>query len=172
MPNGKPMATTSSPGIRSAVERMVAATRSSGIFCARSTARSFSGCTLTMAAGDSVPSAKVTVMDSASCTTCKLVRMVPLSMITTPVPTPRPISAGPLRPFRPGMSPSTRTSEGPTAAAARAACEGRVFWVSVCITAALMSSCVSLRCAGARQGVPGKASARASAAMAAHNVPG
>ena len=39
----------------------------------------------------------------------------------TPEPTPRPISAGPLRPFLPGMSPSTRTSEGPTAAAARAA---------------------------------------------------
>ena len=43
MPNGKPTAITWSPGARSAVERMVAAVRSSGIVFARSTARSFSG---------------------------------------------------------------------------------------------------------------------------------
>ena len=43
MPNGKPIATTSSPGRRFDVEPSVAASRSSGIFFARITARSFSG---------------------------------------------------------------------------------------------------------------------------------
>ena len=56
---------------------------------ARSTARSFSGCALSTTASDSVPSKKVTVMRLAPATTCRLVRMVPLSTMTTPVPTPR-----------------------------------------------------------------------------------
>ena len=47
-------------GERSAVERIVAASRSSGMVFARSTARSFSGCALCTKASDSVPSMKVT----------------------------------------------------------------------------------------------------------------
>ncbi len=63
--------------------------RSSGIFCACSTARSFSGCVPVTVAIDSRPSKKVTLIVSAPATTCRLVRITPLSTITTPVPTPR-----------------------------------------------------------------------------------
>ena len=56
MPKGKPTASTLSPGARSAVERMVAATRSSGMRSACSTARSFSACTPVTVATDSSPS--------------------------------------------------------------------------------------------------------------------
>jgi hypothetical protein len=93
MPNGKPTATTWSPGARSAVERMVAAIRSSGILLACSTARSFSACTPVMRASASSPSENVTLMRSAPCTTCRLVRMMPLSTITTPEPMPRSTSS-------------------------------------------------------------------------------
>ncbi len=89
MPNGKPTATTRSPGMRSPVERMVAATRSSGMALARSTARSCSACTPTTRASDTRPSKNSTFTRSAPCTTCRLVRMVPFSWITTPEPTPR-----------------------------------------------------------------------------------
>ena len=87
---------------------------------ARSTARSFSGCTLSRTASDSVPSVKVTLMRFAPLTTCRLVRMVPLSMMTTPVPTPRsngempfvslPFEALPSSPSV--ISPTTRTTDG------------------------------------------------------------
>ena len=40
------------------------------------------------------PSAKVTLIFSAPATTCRLVRMMPLSTITTPLPTPRSTSPG------------------------------------------------------------------------------
>jgi hypothetical protein len=104
MPNGKPTATTLSPGARSAVERMVAAIMSSGILCACSTARSFSGCTPVIVAVDSRPSKKVTLMLSAPETTCRLVRMTPLSTITTPVPTPRSTSSSPSWALRSGST--------------------------------------------------------------------
>ena len=62
MPNGKPTATTSSPGRSLAVEPMVAGGRSSGMFFALMTARSFSGCAATNTASDSMPSEKVSMM--------------------------------------------------------------------------------------------------------------
>jgi hypothetical protein len=89
MPKGKPTATTSSPGCRFWLLPSVAGCRSSGRRLALITARSFSGCTPITSASDSVPSAKVTWMRLAPCTTCKLVRMTPSSEITTPEPTPR-----------------------------------------------------------------------------------
>src|SRR6185503_19203189 len=86
MPKGKPTATTVSPGRRFAAGRTVAAARSSGTVCACSTARSLSGCWLTIVASDSSPSANTTRTRPAPATTCRLVRIVPLSTITTPLP--------------------------------------------------------------------------------------
>ncbi len=110
MPNGKPTAMTSSPGARSAVPRRVAGTRSSGTVFAWITARSFSGCTPTTVASDSVPSAKTTPSLSPPATTWRLVRMIPLSTMTTPVPTLFSMSRSPSL----GASPScrTRTTDG------------------------------------------------------------
>ena len=89
MPNGKPMAVTCSPSIRCLAERKVAACRSSGICFACSTARSFSGWVLMIAASDSRPSSNCTRTRLAPATTCRLVRITPLSMITTPLPVAR-----------------------------------------------------------------------------------
>ena len=167
IPKGNPTAATMSPGRRSAVERMVAAARSSGILWACSTARSCSGCTPVTVAVASSPSAKVTRMLSAPATTCMLVRMMPVSTITTPVPTPvstSPSSAAALSSLSvlfvlpgtrgdplPGgcltlLYPTTRTTDGATCATARAAGEGMVLLMSVCSTAASMSSWVNWRC--------------------------
>ncbi len=89
MPNGKPTATTSSPGARSAVERRVAGAQVVGIVLACSTARSFSGCTpITVASDFHAVEESARLICSAPATTCRLVRMMPLSTITTPVPTP------------------------------------------------------------------------------------
>ena len=87
---------------------MVAGIRSSGILLACSTARSFSGCTPVIEALDSRPSEKMTLMWSAPDTTCRLVRMTPLSMITTPVPTPFSTSSSSLSELSllPGAGPS------------------------------------------------------------------
>ena len=86
---GSPTATTSSPSARSAVERSVAAARSSGIVFACSTARSCSGRTpMTVGLGLRCRRRTRTLIRSAPATTCRLVRMMPLSTITTPVPTP------------------------------------------------------------------------------------
>ena len=115
MPNGKPTASTWSPGARSAVERIVAASRSSGIVLARSTARSFSGCVLRTTASESEPSKNVTRIFLAPLMTCRLVRIVPLSMITTPVPTPRstvPFSLLSLPSSPSVIRPTTRTTDG------------------------------------------------------------
>lgn len=95
MPKGKPTATTWSPGRRFWVDRRVAASKSSGTLCACSTARSFSGCAPVMLAVVSSPSWKVMPMRSAPATTCRLVRMTPLSTMTTPVPMPRSTSSLP-----------------------------------------------------------------------------
>ena len=69
MPKGKPTAMTWSPEARSAVERIVAASRSSGMVLARSTARSFSGCVLRTTASESEPSKNVTRTFLAPATT-------------------------------------------------------------------------------------------------------
>ena len=60
--------------------------RSSGIVVARRTARSFSGCRITTWASDSVPSSEDHAHRAAFFTTCRQVRMIPVSVITTPVP--------------------------------------------------------------------------------------
>src|SRR3954449_4055768 len=57
-----------------------------GIVSGWRTAMSFSGCRATIWAGDSEPSTKVTVIEAASSTTWRLVRMSPRSSTTTPVP--------------------------------------------------------------------------------------
>src|SRR5690606_2964848 len=87
MSNGKPAATTWSPTARSAVERIVAGFRSSGIERARTTARSCFGSSATTTASETWPSANSALIRSAPATTCRLVRIVPLSTMTTPVPT-------------------------------------------------------------------------------------
>ena len=51
-----------------------------------STARSCSGCTPMTTASDSRPSWNTTWMRFAPCTTCRFVKMMPVSTITTPVP--------------------------------------------------------------------------------------
>ena len=82
---------------------------------ARSTARSFSGCVLRTTASDSEPSKKVTRTFLAPLTTCRLVRIVPLSMMTTPVPTPRstvPFSLLSLPSSPSVIRPTTRTTDG------------------------------------------------------------
>ena len=86
MPNGNPVATTGSPGRNPPVERMVAACRSSGISTALSTARSCSGRAPMIRASDSSPVENMTFRRAAPLTTCRLVRMVPSSTMTTPVP--------------------------------------------------------------------------------------
>ena len=60
-------------------------------------------------ASDSRPSANATSTRSAPATTCRLVRMMPLSTMTTPVPTPSTMCAfrSPAR----GPRPRTRTTE-------------------------------------------------------------
>jgi hypothetical protein len=58
MPNGKPTATTWSPGAGRRWSAWWRRIRSSGILCACSTARSFSGCAPVMEASASSPSAK------------------------------------------------------------------------------------------------------------------
>ncbi len=128
IPNGKPTATTSSPGARSFVERRVAGARSSGTCCDLSTARSFSGCSEITVASDSSPSKNVTFTLSAPATTWRLVRMRPLSTMTTPVPMPCSMS-----PYPSGSSrrPCTRTTDGRTASAARDATDGSGFVSSV-----------------------------------------
>jgi hypothetical protein len=97
---------------------------------ARSTAKSFSGWVLRSMASDSWPSAKVTLMRLAPLTTCRLVRMVPLSTMTTPLPTPRSI-VGPSAlslPSSPSViRPTTRTTERATASKAFAEGAGRGF---------------------------------------------
>src|SRR5690606_1321421 len=95
MPNGNPTATTWSPPARSRGERIVAATRSSGIDCACSTARSRSGVRPRIDASASSPSAKSTRRRGAPTTTWKFVRIVPVSTMTTPVPTLRSSSGWP-----------------------------------------------------------------------------
>jgi hypothetical protein len=90
MPNGKPTAITLSPGARSEVERMVAAIRSSGILLRLQHRQVVLG----LHAGDGGGGFQAVGEDdldlrSAPETTCRLVRITPLSMITTPVPTPR-----------------------------------------------------------------------------------
>ena len=168
MPNGKPTATTWSPGCRSCVERMVAGIRSSGILWACSTARSFSGCAPVIDAVVSRPSANTTLIVSAVCTTCRLVRITPLSTITTPVPTPCSISSAP------GLGalryPVTRTTDGLTSAAARAAGEGSGVFSSVFSTAASMASWVSGRAAGRSASVSVNPSARVSSPMASQRA--
>jgi len=57
---------------------------SSGTVAAWMTARSSSGCSPTTVASDSSPSANTTFTRLAPATTCRLVRMVPLSTMTTP----------------------------------------------------------------------------------------
>ncbi|MPN22111.1 hypothetical protein SDC9_169494 [bioreactor metagenome] len=89
MPNGKPTAITWSPAFSPSVERMVAACRSSGGSLALSTARSFSGWLLITCASELLPSENCTSMRREPCTTCRLVRITPLSTTTTPVPSPR-----------------------------------------------------------------------------------
>ena len=72
---------------------------------------------------DSVPSAKVTVSDSLPATTCRLVRMTPLSTMTTPVPTlrstSRPVAVAEAAPAGAPLSswcePRTSTTDGRTA---------------------------------------------------------
>ena len=49
---------------------------------------SFSGCLTLISADEVVPSAKVTVIDLASSTTWRLVRMLPWRSTMTPVPRP------------------------------------------------------------------------------------
>ena len=115
MPKGWPTAMTWSPGLRSPVLRMVAASRSSGRLSALSTAKSFSGCALIITASLSWPLAKRTRIFLAPQTTCRLVRIVPLSMITTPVPKLRPIArcSGLFSPVSmSSIKPITRTTDG------------------------------------------------------------
>jgi hypothetical protein len=121
MPKGWPTATTWSPGRRSEVERIVAASRSSGSELALSTARSFSGCMLITTASDSWPLWKRTLMRLAPQTTCRLVRIVPLSRMTTPVPRLRfraRFSASSVPSSFSSIRPTTRTTEGAMASAA------------------------------------------------------
>ena len=77
---------TWSPGFRSPVPRRVAGMTSSGTRSAFSTARSCCGSALISDARDSVPSWKRTLTFFAPATTCKLVRITPLSVTITPVP--------------------------------------------------------------------------------------
>ena len=100
-------------------------------------------------AGDSRPSKKVTSKRCAVEMTWKLVKMVPSSTITTPVPTPN--SFSPALGFC-GSVPKarTRTTEGHTNPAALAVREGRSWVAKVCSTAASMSFWVSI-CRGAPQ---------------------
>ena len=146
------------------MERSGAACRSSGTLCACSTARSFSGWAPVMLALASVPSAKVTLTRSAPRTTCRLVRMTPVSTITTPVPVLRSTSL----PRLVVVKPITRTTDGATASAARAAAEGRVWFSSVCSTAASMAFCVMCGAGAGRSHHIPPASSTASSAMAAH----
>ena len=85
-PKGKPTATTGSPGLSPPVDAKVAGFKSSGAVLARITARSFSGWMLTTLASDLLPSQNVTTQRSVERMTCRLVRMSPLAVITTPLP--------------------------------------------------------------------------------------
>ena len=110
MPNGKPTAITSSPEREVARwSACVAAMRSSGIVFACSTARSFSGCSADDGrVGFEAVEERRPGCWSAPATTCRLVRMMPLSTITTPVPTLRSTSS----PFSSMPMPRTRTTAG------------------------------------------------------------
>src|SRR6266850_1004498 len=111
----QPTATTSSPGRRPLVERIVAGMMSSGRVFACSTARSCSARWPMSCASDSCPSENVTWMRLAPLTTCRLVRMMPDSTITTPVPrcTSALPSAIPLVPSSPSSAIArTATTEG------------------------------------------------------------
>ena len=82
---------------------------SSGSLSTFSTARSCCGSTLISEAVDSVPSWKRTVTFLAPATTCRLVRITPLSEMTTPVP---PLDDGsPSSEFSASPSPRTCTTE-------------------------------------------------------------
>ena len=87
MPNGKPTATTSSPGRRPLVERSVAGIRSSGMRLRLQHREVVLG----LRADHHRPRTpgrreNMTLIAFAPCTTCRLVRMMPVSTITTPVP--------------------------------------------------------------------------------------
>ena len=73
---------------------------------------SWSGWVVTISPGDFAPSAKVSSMAVAPSTTCRLVRMSPSWVTTTPLPRP---PSGSVWPFFGGNVDSMRTSEGWTA---------------------------------------------------------
>src|SRR3954468_1623602 len=85
-PNGLPTTKASSPIRAPCGSPSVAGGMLGGIVSGWRTAMSFSGCRATIWAGDSEPSTKVTVIEAASSTTWRLVRMSPRSSTMTPVP--------------------------------------------------------------------------------------
>jgi hypothetical protein len=98
-------------------------------------------------ASASVPSENTTLSRFAPATTCRLVSIVPLSRITTPVPTLRSVS---LSVSSSPPRPRTRTTEPLMTSYACAAREGSALVSSVRSTAASMSFWVSTRCAGTK----------------------
>ena len=93
---------------------------------------------------DSLPSSNCTRTRLAPATTCRLVRITPRLMITTPLPTARWKYSSC---SRPSPIARTRTIEGRTAWYALIAGDGTIFVSSVRVTAWSMSSCV-MTCGG------------------------
>src|ERR1035437_1095430 len=122
IPNGLPMTKTSLPTRTLRGLPRTAGWRLAGGWLARRTAMSFWGCVVWTWAGECVPSANVTSIDTAFATTCKAVRMSPLESTTTPLPrVPLAVEAPVPKPLAPAVGApaaswvSIATSEGWTA---------------------------------------------------------